>query len=84
MSTGEGHTYTHTWDFQALTGVPGHAVTKNRSGGPIMVRALGVVCLSVAARDSGASSTTLRLNAPLDAQSLPRHCGVIGAICGTL
>lgn len=83
VSTGEGHTYTHS----GFSGFDRHAWPCSYRE-PIRWSHYGPCarcCLFVWSRTRlRASSTTLRLNATKDAQSLPRHCGVIGAVCGTL
>lgn len=51
--------------------MPGHAVTKNRSGGPAMILAPLAVCLFACSKTRlGALSPILGLKAPLRTQSL--------------
>lgn len=65
-----------TQDFQALTGVPGHAVPENRSGGPIFIPALVAVCLFVCS--SGQVTDTSSKGTP-GAQSL--WCNESRTVC---
>lgn len=62
----------HTQDFQAFKGVPGHAVTQNPSGGPIMIPVLVAICLFACSRTSlRPSSLILRLK-PIRRTQSPR------------
>lgn len=68
----------HTQDFQALTGVPGHAVPENRSGGgPIFILPLiAVLFVCLQQKETRDRLPILLLKAP------PAHnrCGVTRAV----
>lgn len=69
----------HTQDFQALTGVPDHAVPENRSGGPIFILALVAVCLFVCLQRIGTGYRYFFSKGPPHAQSL--WCNESRTVC---